>query len=315
MSANLGNDLASQSYRGRFAPSPTGPLHLGSLLTALASFLQARSQGGKWFVRIDDIDTFRCRPGTTTQILQTLEQFSLHWDGPVVYQHQNLDAYQWALDKLQKQGYIYPCTCSRKQLAPFGQRYPGLCRNKSIGTCEEPHALRVPTVAHPITFKDRLQGSFTQNLSQTCGDFVVKRKDGIFAYQLTVVVDDQLLEITEVLRGCDLLDSTPRQIYLHQLFHFQRPTYCHIPILTDSVGLKLSKQTQAPAVNSQKSGPTLYQLLSWLGQNPPPELKHWPTREIIDYAITHWTPEKLPNTRQIDIMTAMVDPKSQGIPT
>ncbi len=306
MSANHGNDLATKSYRGRFAPSPTGPLHLGSLLTALASFLQARSLGGKWFVRIDDIDTPRCRPGATTQILQTLEQFGLHWDGPVVYQHQNLDAYQWALNTLQKQGYIYPCTCSRKQLAPFGQRYPGLCRNNSIETCEEPHAFRVKTVADPITFKDRLQGPFAQNLSKTCGDFVVRRRDGIFAYQLTVIVDDLLLEITEVLRGCDLLDSTPRQLYLHQLFQYQPPTYCHIPILTDSKGLKLSKQTQAPAVDSQKPGPTLYQLLHWLGQNPPSDLKHWPSWKIIDYAITHWTPEKLPNTRQIDIMASMV---------
>ena len=312
MPAKQEENQAPQSYRGRFAPSPTGPLHLGSLLTALASFLQARSRGGKWFVRIDDIDTPRCKPGAATEILRTLEWFGLYWDGPVLYQQQNLEAYQWALDRLIAQGWIYPCTCSRKQLAPFGQRYPGLCRNNPLKS-NKPHAFRVKTAADPIRFYDGLQGNFTHNLNQTCGDFIIRRRDKIFAYQLTVVIDDHLLGVTEVLRGCDLLDSTPRQIYLHQLLQLQIPSYCHIPILTDSRGLKLSKQTQAPAVDPKNPGPTLHRLLQWLGQNPPEAIKNWPATEIIAYAITHWNPTKMPKTQQIDIMTSIVGPNIKGI--
>ncbi len=296
------------AYRGRFAPSPTGPLHLGSLYTALASFLEARSRNGLWFVRIDDIDTPRCVRGADAEILKTLEGFGLFWDGAVDYQSEKLDVYQEAIDTLDTKGWVYPCICSRKTLAGTGPVYPGWCRNRTIDV-SRPHALRVRTDSNTIGFDDRLQGPFSLNLATSHGDFIVRRRDGIDAYQLTVVVDDQRTGITDVVRGCDLLDNTPRQIHLQKLLDLPTPDYCHIPVLVGPEGQKLSKQTGAAPVNRSKPGPLLHYLLRLLGQDPPKELHRADPPEILSWATAHWRIDSIPKTRQIAIMATSLPDK------
>ncbi len=297
-------------YRGRFAPSPTGPLHLGSLFTALASYLQARSQQGKWYVRIEDLDTPRCRPGTAERILQTLEDFGLHWDGEVVYQSQRREVYEAAITKLQLDGRLYACRCSRRELEQTGPAYPGYCRHRSIDR-SYPHALRIRVDPTPIVFHDRLQGRQTWRLTEQCGDFVVRRRDGIHAYQLAVVIDDAELGVTEVLRGSDLLDSTARQIHLQRRLGLATPAYCHIPVLVNREGFKLSKQTGAPAIDTGNPGPVLFSLLQLLRQRPPLELRRAPVEVILDWAIGHWRVERLPPQPRIVIMTPNPDPMEE----
>lgn len=289
------------TYRGRFAPSPTGPLHLGSLYTALAGFLQARQQQGQWLVRIDDIDTPRCVPGAADRILRTLERFGLHWDAEIHYQSRQLESYQQALQTLEEQGRLYPCVCSRKSLESSGPVYSGRCRGRRLDLTQA-HALRVEVHHHPIEFKDRIQGCYRQNLASSFGDFIVRRRDGFYAYQLAVVVDDHQAGVTEVLRGADLLDNTPRQIHLQRLLGYPSPAYAHIPILVDSRGHKLSKQTGAPPVDGTDPGLVLHTLLKLLGQAPPKEIERAPVEEILGWAISHWSIEKIPPTQQIVIM-------------
>jgi len=292
---------ASSTCRGRFAPSPTGPLHLGSLYTALARFLEARPKRGQWIVRIDDIDTPRCVPGASEKILKTLEHFGLHWDQPVDYQSKRLDQYREAIHTLKETGRTYPCRCSRKSLEGTKPVYPGWCRNRNIDR-NQPHAIRVTVDNHPVSMNDRIQGAFSQNLAASHGDFIIRRRDGIYAYQLAVVLDDAQSGITEVVRGCDLLHNTPRQIHLYRLLGLPIPSYCHIPVLVDQHGHKLSKQTGAPPVESIEPGPLLYQLLQGLGQNPPQALRIALPDEILTWAMTHWNLRKIPKTRQIAIM-------------
>ncbi|XSG86376.1 MAG: tRNA glutamyl-Q(34) synthetase GluQRS [Methylohalobius sp. ZOD2] len=292
---------ASINYRGRFAPSPTGSLHPGSLLTALASFLQARSRSGQWHLRIDDLDTPRCVPGAADAILRTLERFGLFWDGPVVYQSRMQAAYDEALTQLEREGWIYPCVCSRKSLKGMSA-YPGHCRDRPIDR-NHPHAFRVKTSACPVTFRDRLQGEQSYSLAAHGGDFVVRRRDRIVAYQLAVVIDDARQHITEVVRGCDLLSSTPRQIHLQQLLGLTTPAYCHLPVLENRAGQKLSKQTGAPSVENTAPGPLLCQLLAWLGHPPPKELRQAPPEDILPWAIAHWQPERLPRRTRITVIS------------
>lgn len=277
-----------QPYIGRFAPSPTGPLHLGSLYTALASFLQARSQQGLWRLRIDDLDTPRNRPGAVDSILTTLEAFGLHWDGAVAHQSQQLDYYQQALDQLAQKQRVYPCTCSRKDLAG---PYPGTCRTK---TClpASPYALRIKTDAHTLCFEDALQGTVCQNLAEH-GDFILKRKDQIIAYQFAVVLDDELQQVNHVLRGYDLLECTPRQIFLQQQLGLSAPHYLHVPIIVDGQGYKLSKQTLATAVDVRHASAVLFGLLGLLRQNPPQALQGAPVAELLSWAVAHWNPRLL----------------------
>lgn len=288
-------------YRGRFAPSPTGPLHFGSLLTALAGYLQAKSQRGQWYVRIEDLDTPRCLPGGAASILRTLDRFGLHWDGKVVYQSRRREIYEAAVTRLQLDGWLYPCRCSRKELEQTGPVYPGHCRHKSIDP-SQPHALRIRVDPNPIVFHDRVQGRQRWRLTEQCGDFVVRRRDGIHAYQLAVVIDDAELGVTEVLRGSDLLDSTARQIYLQRRLGLATPAYCHIPVLVDGKGYKLSKQTGAPAVDAHNPGPAIFELLRLLRQNPPSELRRAPVKVILDWAVAHWRAELLPLQPRIAIM-------------
>ncbi len=295
----MSSKALSPPYIGRFAPSPTGPLHLGSLYTALASYLDARSQQGQWLLRIDDLDHFRIIPEATDQILTVLDKLGLHWDGEIYYQSRHIEHYQAILEQLQKQDRLYPCTCTRKKLAELGPVYPGTCRRQAAASGTA-FALRLKTDAAAIHFTDRLQGVIQQNLAQSCGDFIIKRKDGVIAYQLAVVVDEQQQNISHVVRGLDLLDSTPRQIYLQQCLGLPQPDYMHIPVIVDQHGVKLSKQTQAKAVSAQQPGQTLWLLLELLQQQPPEAIKPAPPPEILRWAIEHWRPEKLKKIRAIE---------------
>jgi glutamyl-Q tRNA(Asp) synthetase len=247
------------TYRGRFAPSPTGPLHFGSLVSALASWLDARTHGGAWLVRIEDIDGPRTVPGAAEDILATLALFGMQADEPPVWQSQRTDAYQQAFEQLESRGFIYPCGCTRKEIADSllhahtrntTLAYPGTCRDGLHGKSARAWRLRVPDgEAAVITFEDRWQGPQTQNLATEVGDFVLKRADGQWAYQLAVVVDDADAGITHVVRGADLLDSTARQVYLQHCLAVPTPSYLHVPVVTNDAGDKLSKQTGATALD------------------------------------------------------------------
>jgi glutamyl-Q tRNA(Asp) synthetase len=289
---------------GRFAPSPTGPLHLGSLYTALAGFLQARSQQGLWLLRIDDLDTPRNVKGSVDAILKNLEAFGLHWDGGVYYQSRHIDVYNDAISDLQRNKLIYPCLCSRKTLSDSGQAqadiYPGICRDRQTPP-DSPHALRVKVDSRTIAFQDELQGLISHNLIEQDGDFIVKRKDGIIAYQFAVVIDDDLQHVNHIVRGYDLLDETPKQIYLQQLLGFSMPRYMHVPVIVDEQGYKLSKQTQATAVDLSSPHQVIFELLILLKQSPPVELKQAPVDELLDWAIEHWNPVCLENAHDVTV--------------
>lgn len=292
----------SPRYRGRFAPSPTGPLHFGSLVAALGSYLQARHQGGEWLVRIEDLDPPREVAGAADSILETLEILGLHWDETVTYQSNCLDRYEAALQRLLEKELLYACQCSRQDLTtlgkrgPFGWVYPGTCRTKGH-SCSGKTALRVRTHDRPIEFRDLLQGIYAQSVESEVGDFVVKRADGLIAYQLAVVIDDANQGITEIVRGCDLLDSTPRQIHLQHLFAFPTPRYLHLPIAVNARGEKLSKQTGAPALDPGRSGEAISSALAFLGHPPPATLRNATSAELLEWAIAHWCVEKIPALR------------------
>src|SRR5919197_4946086 len=256
-------------YTGRFAPSPTGPLHMGSLIAAAASWLDARAAGGRWLVRIEDLDRARCMPGAADAILRTLERLSLDWDGEVLYQSRRLERYRAALAELAS-SHTYWRGCTRREIADSSlglaadgaHIYPGTCR---AGTARK-RALRVRTTMEPIAFVDRVQGRCEQVLERDIGDFVLYRADGLFAYQLAVVVDDAAQAISDVVRGADLLDSTPRQIYLQRLLGLAIPQYMHVPVLVNAAGEKLSKQTGAQPVDPDRRDELLRRALAFLGQ-------------------------------------------------
>ena len=263
-------------YRGRFAPSPTGPLHFGSLVTAVGSFLDARSRQGQWLVRMEDLDRTRERPGAANQILRTLDAFGFEWDGEVVYQSRRQGAYQDALDALIQDSHVYACACSRRQIAQQGlpgvdgPRYAGTCR-KGLAPGKAARALRLQTHDRPVTFLDRVCGPQSQRLETDVGDFVIRRADRLFAYQLAVVVDDAWQGIDQVVRGADLLLSSPRQIHLQRLLSLPTPTYAHLPLVLDDAGRKLSKQSLARPVEERDPLPSLLAALDFLGQPLPPE--------------------------------------------
>ena len=285
-----GSARPATPYIGRFAPSPTGPLHFGSLLAAVASYLEARRHDGQWLMRIEDIDPPREQVGAATAILKALEHYGFEWDGPVSYQSTSRDQHDAALEVLRDMGQVYRCSCSRKDLidAPHGRLgviYPGTCRD---GSRAEEAAHRVRTDSEPIGFNDRLQGPQSQRLEAESGDFVVLRRDGLIAYQLAVVVDDQLQGITDVVRGIDLLDSTPRQIWLQMLLGYGTPDYCHIPIVLNERGQKLSKSHGAQAVPLDRAAETLCMALESLGQAPPAELRTAPVEDLWEWALANW---------------------------
>ena len=279
------------SYRGRFAPSPTGPLHFGSLYTAVASFLQARASGGKWLVRIDDLDPFRCRPSYATQILKTLEQYGLIWDESVLYQSTRQSAYKIALDKLDRIQCLYPCSCSRKDLIERGVKhgiYDQYCLQHKPDI-KQPHAIRIHVPIDTVNFSDTVQGHLQYSLKQDTGDFVIFRKDQVFAYHLAVVLDDNEQGITHVLRGHDLIASTPQQLFLQQLLAIKPPIYAHIPVISDARGVKLSKQTYAKDIALSPVRETLISTLAHLNLKPPVELFSCHLSDILDWGIEHWS--------------------------
>ncbi|MCC7184569.1 MAG: tRNA glutamyl-Q(34) synthetase GluQRS [Rhodocyclaceae bacterium] len=292
------------SYRGRFAPSPTGPLHFGSLVAAVASYCEARAHGGQWLVRMEDLDRPRTVPGAADAILRALDAFGFEWTGPVMLQSERDGAYSRAREVLAQRGVLYPCACSRKEIADSslgeeGERiYPGTCRN-GLPADRVARAMRVRVSNEVISFHDRIQGSVSQNLERQVGDFVVCRADGLFAYQLAVVVDDAEQGITEVVRGADLLASTPRQIYLQRLLGYPTPSYAHVPAAVNARGEKLSKQTQAAALDSAQASAALVAALKFLGQTLPPELAAAPLRDVWRWTDEHWNLAKVPAQRTL----------------
>ena len=285
-------------YRGRFAPTPSGPLHFGSLLAALGSFLQARAQGGSWAIRIDDADQPRVVAGAADAILRDLERLGLHWDGPVLYETQCLESYHGALDTLSGAGETFPCACSRSDLV--SGVYPGTCRN-GLPPGKPPRSVRLRTPSEPVAFNDAVQGPFTQNIQEEVGDFVILRADGIHAYHLTVVVDDALQGITEVVRGSDLLDSTARQIVLQRALGVPTPGYVHLPIATNTLGQKLSKQTGARPIAAEPPASLLHRGLAFLGHKPPPDLSGAGAEALLTWAMAHWRLERVPRTREMTV--------------
>ena len=297
-------NVTDTSYRGRFAPSPTGPLHFGSLIAAVGSYLQARRHRGSWLVRIEDVDTTRRVPGAADDILKTLEAFGFQWDQEVIFQSQRQNEYRQALEQLYALKRVYPCTCSRKQIQAKAQPgvagpiYPGTCRS-SVDTDEPKYALRLRTEAVDIQINDAIQGNYCLNILKEIGDYVIKRRDKLFAYQLAVVVDDAQQGINEVVRGSDILDSTPQQVYLQQLLGYSQPAYVHLPVAVDESGSKLSKSSSAPAININTPVPALYEALKFLGQKPPEELYHATLSDFWSWAESNWQLNNVSNKRSI----------------
>ncbi|PKO46217.1 MAG: tRNA glutamyl-Q(34) synthetase GluQRS [Betaproteobacteria bacterium HGW-Betaproteobacteria-22] len=290
-------------YIGRFAPSPTGPLHFGSLVAAVASFCEAKAHRGHWLVRMEDLDKPREIKGAADTILHQLEAFGFEWQGKVIYQSLRHDAYAEVLQQLKNKKLVYPCTCTRKEIADNSHQlgvdgviYPQTCLKHPL----KPHvtaAWRIKTNQAEISFNDAIQGNIRQMLSQQIGDFILKRADGLFAYQLAVVVDDAAQGITHIVRGADLLDSTPRQIYLQQMLSYNTQQYAHIPVANDVAGQKLSKQTLAEPIDTNDASVTLWKALHFLGQQPPDEIKNVILAEVWHWALTHWNLAYIPKLR------------------
>ncbi|MFT4563648.1 MAG: glutamyl-Q tRNA(Asp) synthetase [Gammaproteobacteria bacterium] len=272
------------TYVGRFAPSPSGPLHFGSVVTAVASYLQARSQLGRWLVRIEDIDPPREQAGASRTILNTLATLGLEWDGQVTYQSQRSLAYDDALARLDAAGLTFPCSCTRRELA--GGPYPGTCR-AGHNSAKPARTLRVRIGDGDIAFDDAIQGRLSLN-RESIGDFVLLRADGLYAYHLAVVVDDATEGVTEVVRGVDLLESTSRHLFLQGVLGYKSPNYAHIPVVLDEFGSKLSKQTFATAIDESRPSSVLLNALVFLDHNPLPELSDGTPQEILDWAVRNW---------------------------
>ncbi|OGU14499.1 MAG: tRNA glutamyl-Q(34) synthetase GluQRS [Geobacteraceae bacterium GWC2_53_11] len=304
--ARLPDLLPLHPITGRFAPSPTGALHTGSLVAAVGSYLMAKHAGGRWLLRLDDLDAPRQVPGMADDIMRTLESFGLLWDGEVACQSRNMAAYEHAFDELRQAGMIYPCGCSRKEIAGSASAphpeddcipYSGTCRcGMKPGATVRSWRVRVPDEA--ICFSDLRKGLQCQVLSRVPGDFAVRRGDGEFAYQLAVVVDDSLAGVNQVVRGDDLLGSTPRQIYLQHLLGLPQPEYCHLPLVTGPGGTKLSKRdylvSQQAGTLRDRAETLLVEVLRFLGQNPPPELAGYSCRSILQWGTAHFTPQTIP---------------------
>lgn len=279
---------------GRFAPSPTGDLHFGSLVSAIGSFLEARSKGGSWLLRVEDIDPPREVIGSSDRIIADLSKLGLSPDGPVLYQNSRLEAYQDAVDLLLERGLAYPCACSRKDLTASG-KYAGTCRS-GIPPGKSPRSIRFRVDPGVLSFFDELQGTVADSPANISGDFIIRRADGLFAYQLAVVVDDNFQGVSQVVRGADLLDSTCRQISLQKALGFSPPTYMHLPVAVSEDGKKLSKRSQTDPVSNREPAHAVRQALQFLGQNPPPGLS---LKALWDWALENWNSTRIPRVRTI----------------
>ncbi|MBT8440804.1 MAG: tRNA glutamyl-Q(34) synthetase GluQRS [Gammaproteobacteria bacterium] len=289
-----------ESYRGRFAPSPTGPLHLGSLVAAIASYLQAKVNNGEWLLRIEDIDPPREVPGASDAIIASLDAHGFEWDGATLFQSRNSQRFAECVDRLLAEDRAYACTCSREEIrlvarrGPTGAIYPGTCRERRVapdGT--DPCAIRFRTRGAIISLDDRVQGHSRCEVERDTGDFIIRRKDGLIAYNLAVVVDDSDQRISEVVRGIDLLDLTPAQISLQEALGFARPAYCHVPLVTTSGGDKLSKQTGALALDDGAAAINLCDGLAHLRQDPPRDLRNAAVTDVWAWALDNWDLGKL----------------------
>ncbi|MBF8779928.1 tRNA glutamyl-Q(34) synthetase GluQRS [Pseudomonas fulva] len=285
--------MNDSSYVGRFAPTPSGFLHFGSLVAALASWLDARAAGGRWLLRVEDTDPPREMPGARDAILQTLERYGLEWDGEVVCQSQRHAVYAEVVERLLRQGLAYACTCSRKQLEGYDGVYPGFCRNAGHPRQGAAIRLRVPELNYH--FVDRVQGRFEQHLGREVGDFVIQRRDGLYAYQLAVVLDDAWQGVTDVVRGADLLDNTPRQLYLQELLGLPHPRYLHIPLITQPDGHKLGKSYRSPPLAADQATPLLLRALRALGQATEPTMDAASPAEVLAIATQRWRPQAIAN--------------------
>ena len=290
---------------GRFAPSPTGPLHLGSLVAALGSYLMAKSCGGQWLLRMEDLDLPRTVPGIADDMLATLEILGFQWDGEVVYQSRRSEYYREAAEELVLRGLAYACGCTRSEIAQIASAphedvivYPGICRT-GLPSEKVERALRVKVYDEVISFDDCIMGRYSQRLSASCGDFVIHRADGPYAYHLAVVVDDAAAGVNQVVRGADLLSSTPRQIYLQRVFEYATPGYCHLPLVMGPRGSKLSKRDNAVSLAAgrdlaREGGALLISALRFLGQNPPPAMEGASPAEILQWGVAGFDPSAVP---------------------
>ncbi len=293
--AGPGSGHGSRTYRGRFAPSPTGPLHFGSVVAAVGSFLAARGRAGDWLVRIDDLDGPRTVPGAADGILADLEHLGMHWDGEVRYQQPRGERYREGLEALRMAGWTFPCGCSRKD---FQGIYPGTCRER-LEPGKRARTRRMRAAGVSIDLDDAVQGEYRQSLGDAVGDFVIRRADGLFAYHLAVVVDDADDNISEVVRGADLLDSTPRQVHLQRSLGLPTPAYAHLPVAVNPAGQKLSKQTFAEPVTGKPPVPLLLGALNFLGQQPHGELVDASVDELWSWAVENWRMDRVPRQRAI----------------
>ncbi|MGL5814528.1 MAG: tRNA glutamyl-Q(34) synthetase GluQRS [Aeromonas sp.] len=289
----------TRPYIGRFAPSPSGPLHFGSLVAALGSFLQARSRQGTWLVRIEDIDPPREMAGATPLILQTLEAHGLEWDGEVIYQSQRHARYDEIIEGLYRADHLYWCRCTRREIMAAGGFYGGHCRE--LGLPASGCAARLRQRQPVYHFEDALQGRISVPAALAEEDFIIRRRDGLYAYNLAVVVDDMDSGITEIVRGADLLEPTVRQIALYQMLGAPVPTWVHLPLAVLADGHKLSKQNHAPALDLDEVRPALWQALAFLGQNPPPELAEGTVAQMITWGIAHWQLALVPHQQKIEL--------------
>lgn len=270
---------------GRFAPSPTGPLHFGSLLAATASYLDAHSRGERWLLRIDDLDVYRNDEQAESAILTALDVHGLHWDGTVIRQSDRVDRYQAALEQLTALGLLFYCRCSRRALK--GQpTYPGTCRKHQAPRSDA--AIRILSAGAPVVFTDLVMGRQTERLSDSCGDFIVRRRDGLIAYQLATAIDDGAEEIGRIIRGGDLLDNTARQIHIMQALGLSVPTYGHLPVLSQPDGMKLSKQSHAPALDNDQPTANLLAIFPYLNLRAPAESRAWSARQLLRWAVSGW---------------------------
>ncbi len=287
----------SRTYRGRFAPSPSGFLHFGSLVAALASYLDAKHNNGQWLVRIEDIDPPREKAGASAEILKTLENYGLHWDEDVLYQSQQSNIYREVLAELKKQNLSYYCRCTRAQIKAIGGIYQGHCRD--LAQPQTDSAIRVINTTGVSQFNDLIQQQVTCNKELAQEDFIVLRKDGLFAYQLAVVVDDIFQNISHVIRGCDLLEPTARQLSFYQILQHTAPKFGHFPLAVTKPGFKLSKQNNAQAVDKHNPIPSLLSALNFLGQQPPAALQQASVSEILIWATDNWSITQVPNSKEI----------------
>jgi glutamyl-Q tRNA(Asp) synthetase len=288
-------------YIGRFAPSPSGPLHFGSLVTALGSYLQAKACHGKWLVRIEDIDPPREVKGASSLILKTLEAFNLYWDGQVLYQSDCSERYRSVLESLLAQQKAYYCDCTRQRIHNLKHGvYDGFCRKRHLTfTGQQQLAIRLKQ-SHPIfSFEDKIRGLQIIDYINAQEDFIIHRKDGLFAYNLVVVLDDHYQGITEIVRGADLLPVTAKQISLYRLFNFTAPTYCHLPLALDNNGNKLSKQNHAQPIDTKKAKLLTAQALQFLGQQLPENWQDATQKVLLDWAISHWKINNIPKQNRV----------------